>query len=144
MKSRDSSERKKITASIYYTMPIGEWRIGFYETMENDSVYVEPDSVRDIMERTIETVETVEVDLIVGKDTYKKEAYSAADFIEHLKPRPLKYIARYGLLKMVIYDPLLDEYVDEPPKKERDPLSDFDRNMLKAMNYNPKGKRETE
>jgi hypothetical protein len=138
---KDNIEKKSITSKSYSTTNIGEWEIGFYyPTMENDdSIYIDIESVKDIVERSIETVETIDVDFMVGKDTYKKKAYLSADFIEHLKPKPLKYIARYGL-KMIEANPCFDEYVDTPPQKERDALSDFDKNILKAMQFNPKKK----
>lgn len=138
---KDNIEKKSITSKSYSTINIGEWEIGFYyPTMEDDdSIYIDIESVKDIVERSIESVETVNVDFIVGNTTYKKEAYLATDFIEHLKQKPLKYIARYGL-KAIPLNPCFDEYVDTPPSKERDTLSDFDKNILKAMQFNPKKK----
>ena len=138
----DNSIKHTITSKSYSTIDIDQWEIGFYENVEeDDSIYIDVDSVKDIVNRSIDIVETVDVEFIVGNTTYKKKAYLSGDFIEHLKPKPLKYIARYGL-KMIPLNPCFDEYEDTYQGREERELSDFDKNILKAMKYNPKNERK--
>ena len=67
----------------------------------------------------------------IKKDTATR-VFPLEVVIDNLKPRFLKELAREGLSDRI------DKAIDTRDNLKERMLSEFDKNMLKAMNYNPK------
>jgi len=60
------------------------------------------------------------------------KGYYLEDIVKHLNPKTLKLLTTLSLNR------LIDNSIKNPPKEKE--LSDFDRLMKKALDYNPKNK----
>ena len=72
-----------------------------------------------------------------GKEYYL-EMYSLATIIDNLRVRILKQLAKEGLFGKI------DKAIDARDNPKERVLSEFDKNILKAVNYNPNKKPDTE
>ncbi len=99
-------------------------------SIEDDNVYISIDSVKDLLSKDsiIKNIYTIQY-----KDTLINTCL-IGEIVEHLKQKPLKYLAKKGL------EWIIDNPLDTDNFKEEQKLSDFDKSILKAMKFNPNEK----
>lgn len=71
---------------------------------------------------------------MVSQDTKEVKGYDVSDVIGSLKLGPLQWIATSKIITIVM------DGLDKGIVEEERELSDFDKLILKALNYNPKKK----
>ena len=96
----------------------------------DDGAYLIDERIKEFLSKD-HNAEPFVFTILLGTKSFQKTAYTLSDVINNLKPRFLKELASEGLFYKI------DKAIEVRDNPKERVLSDFDRAILKALNYNP-------